>query len=103
MSNMVKELRNKTNEELYDLVIKCKEQLLQIRFNIANGETEKPHTISELKKTIARLLTILNERKINASKTEGKSTVKQATNKKTSTKNKSSTSSTKKSVKKGSK
>lgn len=65
MSIVAKELRTKTNEELCDLVIKCKEQLLQIRFNIANGEAEKLHTIKEIKKTIARSLTILNERNSN--------------------------------------
>ncbi len=62
MVNMAKELRKKSTQELTELIIKCKEQLLQIRFSIANGETEKANNISELKKTIARSFTILNER-----------------------------------------
>lgn len=63
MANSInKELREKSNEELNALIIKMKEQLLQIRFNIANGEQEKLHTINQIKKTIARSMTIINER-----------------------------------------
>lgn len=63
MSNSInKDLRKKTNAELAELIVKCKEQLLQIRFNVANGESEKLHTIDGIRKMIARSFTILNER-----------------------------------------
>lgn len=62
-SSITKDLRKKSTEELMELITKMKEQLLQIRFSVANGEVEKIHTSGQIKKTIARSLTILNERK----------------------------------------
>lgn len=67
-SNMTKDLRKKSTEELAELIVKMKEQLLQIRFSVANGEAEKLHTASQIRKTIARALTIINERKLEAMK-----------------------------------
>lgn len=61
-NSITKDLRKKSNAELAELITKCKQQLLEIRFNVANGEAEKLHVISDIKKTIARSLTILNER-----------------------------------------
>ena len=81
MSIVAKELRNKSNEELCDLVVKCKEQLLQIRFNIANGEAEKIHRIKEIKKTIAKSLTILNERNNNITNQVAKKSSKKGSGK----------------------
>ncbi len=65
-SSMTKDLRKKTTEELAELIVKMKEQLLQIRFSVANGEAEKLHTANQIRKTIARALTIINERKAEA-------------------------------------
>lgn len=62
MSSITKDLRKKSDEELAQIVVKLKAQLLEIRFSVANGEQEKLHTIVEIKKTIARVFTILNER-----------------------------------------
>lgn len=71
MGNSInKELRAKSNDELNDLIVKMKDQLLQIRFNIANGEEEKLHTIKQIKKTIARSLTIINERNAEIANTK---------------------------------
>ncbi|MDR0675383.1 MAG: 50S ribosomal protein L29 [Mycoplasmataceae bacterium] len=59
---MNKELRAKTNEELCSLIMRLKLQLLESRFRMASGELEKTNTLPEIRKTIARSLTILNER-----------------------------------------
>jgi large subunit ribosomal protein L29 len=64
---MNKELRSKTNEELCSLIMRLKLQLLESRFRMASGELEKTHTLPEIRKTIARALTILNERQIKLS------------------------------------
>lgn len=66
MSSITKDLRKKTNEELTSIVSKLKMQLLEIRFNATSGETEKMGNASEIKKTIARALTIINEREFEA-------------------------------------
>ncbi|MGL4947925.1 MAG: 50S ribosomal protein L29 [Mycoplasma sp.] len=79
-NSMVRDLRKKTNAELAELIAKCKEQLLQIRFNVANGEVEKLHTIPEIRKTIARSLTILNERSMEANNDKATSSKKGTVN-----------------------
>ena len=62
MNSVTKDLRKKTNEELTDIISKLKTQLLEIRLSVSNGETEKLANASEIRKTIARALTIINER-----------------------------------------
>lgn len=65
MSNINKELRTKTNEELCALVFRMKMQLLESRFKMTAGEMEKTHTIVDIRRTIARILTILKQRNID--------------------------------------
>ncbi|MDR2636384.1 MAG: 50S ribosomal protein L29 [Mycoplasmataceae bacterium] len=59
-----KDLLNKTNEELCILVFRLKLQLLEFRFRKQTGDFNKIHLISEIRKTIARVLTILKTRSI---------------------------------------
>ena len=56
------ELRNLTTEELTKKVTESKEELFNIRMQKATGMLEKPSRIKELRKTVARINTILNER-----------------------------------------
>ena len=62
MNSITNDLRKKTNEELTEIVSKLKLHLLEIRFSASSGETEKQGNASEIRKTIARDLTIINER-----------------------------------------
>ena len=57
------ELRNLTTEELNKKVLECKEELFNLRMQKATGMLEKSSRIKELRKTVARINTILNERK----------------------------------------
>lgn len=67
MSNSVnKDLRTKTNAELKEIIAKLKTQLLEIRFAAVTGQTEKQANAKEIRKTIARVLTILNQRELEA-------------------------------------
>ncbi len=64
MANSIcNELRKKTDFELIEIVRKLKSQLLEVRFKIANGDDENSN-VNQIKKTIARSLTILNERDV---------------------------------------
>lgn len=71
-SSITKDLRKKTNDELAEIVTKLKTQLLEIRFSVASGETEKVANAAEIRKTIARALTILNERELQQEQKETK-------------------------------
>ncbi|MGL4768755.1 MAG: 50S ribosomal protein L29 [Mycoplasmoidaceae bacterium] len=64
---MVKELRNKSNKELGQLVIKMKSKLLEYRFQESAGELVATHMIKTVKKNIAIALTILSERNVKLS------------------------------------
>lgn len=57
-----KEIRTKSNEELLKIVEEFKEELFDLRFKKATGQIENPMRIRELKKSIARIKTVLTER-----------------------------------------
>ena len=60
-----KETEKLTKDEMIKNIEKLKKDLFNFRFQKINGEIKNPAKISETKKSIARLKTILGE-KINA-------------------------------------
>lgn len=58
----IKEIRDKSNEELLKEVEALKVELYNLRFQQATGQLENPAKIKEAKKTIARILTVITER-----------------------------------------
>ncbi|GIX16826.1 MAG: 50S ribosomal protein L29 [Rhodothalassiaceae bacterium] len=56
------DLRLKTRDELIALLRDLKRERLNLRFQQAAGQLEKPSRIKEVRRDIARILTILNER-----------------------------------------
>lgn len=58
----IKEIRSKSNEELNKEVISLKEKLFNLRFQQATGQLENPSRIKQVRKTIARIKTIITER-----------------------------------------
>ena len=59
------EIKKMTKEQALKDIDKLKKDLFNFRFQKVNGEVKNPAKISETKKSIARLKTILRE-KINA-------------------------------------
>ena len=60
-----KEIKKLTKSQINKDIDKLKKDLFNFRFQKINGEVKNPAKISETKKSIARLKTILGE-KINA-------------------------------------
>ena len=58
----VKEIRDKSNDELLKALDESKKELFDLRFEKATGSIDNPMRIRELRKTIARILTVLKER-----------------------------------------
>jgi len=56
------ELRLKQKEELNQLLSESQKKLRELRFNLAGGKVKNVRIIRVLKKDIARILTILNEK-----------------------------------------
>ena len=63
----IADLRKLSNEELTTKIAEAKKELLDLRIKKSTGSLEKPSKINELRKGIARALTILKEREINES------------------------------------
>ena len=57
------ELRNLSKEELLQKERSLKEELYKLNLQRYTGRVEKPHMFSLIKKDIARINTILNEKK----------------------------------------
>lgn len=59
-----KDFRQKTDQELIDIVKKLRVKLLEYRFKAASGEFDKFHQVRFAKKSLAQALTILHERNV---------------------------------------
>ena len=63
-----KELRELTDSELNEKLSGFKEELFNLRFQLATRQLDNPMRIREVKKSIARIKTVLHERKLAAEK-----------------------------------
>ena len=64
MSNMnVKEIKELETSEIESKVRELKQDLCALRFQHATGQLENPSELKSIRKTIARMLTILEQRK----------------------------------------
>ena len=61
-----KEIRDLSNDEITAKVRATREELLQLRLRKQTGQVEKTDQLRTLRKDIARLLTIQNEKKRQA-------------------------------------
>ena len=57
------ELRTKTSEELDALLKDLKTELFNLRFQHAINQLDNPHKIADTKKDIARVMTVIAEKK----------------------------------------
>ncbi|MBW7477487.1 50S ribosomal protein L29 [Paenibacillus oenotherae] len=61
------ELRNLTSTEIEQKVAGFKEELFNLRFQLATGQLENPTRIRDVRKEIARAKTVLRERELGIS------------------------------------
>ena len=66
------ELLNLTKEELVEKEGQLKKQLMQLRFDAKLGKLEKHSTIKEMRRDIARVLTVMNQQIAIATKSQSK-------------------------------
>ena len=62
----VNEIREMSADELNQKLTSLKEELFNLRFQLATGQLENPMRIKEVKKTIARIETIQREAELKA-------------------------------------
>ncbi|WP_347489939.1 50S ribosomal protein L29 [Desulfoscipio sp. XC116] len=59
-----KELRDMTVEELQKKMNDTKDELFRLRFQLATGQLDNPMRIKEVRRNIARVITVIREREI---------------------------------------
>ncbi len=60
----VAELRELSSAELSEKLSECKQELFNLRFQNAINQLDNPKRIGDVKKTIARINTIIHEREL---------------------------------------
>jgi large subunit ribosomal protein L29 len=61
-----KELKKMSPEELDKRLVGLKEELFNLRFQLATNQLENPHGITDVKHDIARVKTVIRERELGA-------------------------------------
>ncbi len=64
------ELKESTIEELREKEINLRKELFNLRFQKVTGELQNPKRIKEVRKDIARVLTVINEKLKEKMRTE---------------------------------
>ncbi len=62
------ELRELAEDELRERLTEQKEELFNLRFQNVTGQLDNPHRMHEVKGEIARILTVLRERELGATR-----------------------------------
>lgn len=61
-----KDVRDLSTEELVIKLNELKDELFKLRFQLATGQLDNPMTIRDVRRTIARVKTVLRERELKA-------------------------------------
>jgi large subunit ribosomal protein L29 len=64
------ELRELPDDELHARVDAAKEELFNLRFQLATGQLDNPMRIKQVRHDLSRLLTLLRERELEESESE---------------------------------
>ena len=59
----VNEIREMSSEALEKKMAELKEELFNLRFQHAINQLDNPHKIADVKRDIARVMTVINEKK----------------------------------------
>jgi large subunit ribosomal protein L29 len=64
----VAEFRDLGDQELIERLESNKEELFNLRFQLATGQLDNPMRIKQIRHDVARILTVLRERRIDAAR-----------------------------------
>jgi large subunit ribosomal protein L29 len=62
----IEDLRANSADQLGDQLSKLKKEQFNLRFQRANGQLEKTNRVREVRKQIARIMTVMNEQRRKA-------------------------------------
>lgn len=61
-SQLVESLRNMSQQELENELLSVRKAQFNLRMKVVNGALEKPHLITEARKKVARIKTLMTEK-----------------------------------------
>jgi large subunit ribosomal protein L29 len=64
--NTVEDIRASSADQLGDQLTKLKKEQFNLRFQRANGQLERTSRVREVRKQIARIMTVMNEQRRKA-------------------------------------
>jgi len=64
----VENLRDLTDEELARKIDDSKDELFKLRFQMATGQLDNPMKLKEVRRTIARIKTVMRQRELSKGK-----------------------------------
>ena len=64
MASKAAELRELPDEELVSRIESAKEELFNLRFQLATGQLDNPTRLKEVRHEVARIATVLREREL---------------------------------------
>jgi large subunit ribosomal protein L29 len=67
-SMKVKEVRDMTVNELEHKLVNLKEELFNLHFQLATGQLDNPMRVKDVRKSIARVKTVMRERELGLEK-----------------------------------
>ena len=62
----IDDVRGLTPDQLADQLVSLKKEQFNLRFQAATGQMEKTHRVGEIRKTIARIKTVLHAKSVAA-------------------------------------
>jgi large subunit ribosomal protein L29 len=62
------EVREMTTDELKNKLTGLKEELFNLRFQVATGQLDNPMRIRDVRKNIARIMTVMRENQLKTGK-----------------------------------
>ncbi len=65
----IKDIRDLSSQELENQILDLKKELFNLRFQHATNQLDNPLRIAEVKKSIARIKTVIRERELTNSET----------------------------------
>ena len=71
MASKAAELRELPDEELYVRIESAKEELFNLRFQVATGQLDNNRRLQKVRRDIARIYTVMRERELGIVRTGG--------------------------------
>ena len=73
-SKKIEDLRTKTDDQLHEQLVELKREQFNLRFQSATNQLERPARIREVRRDIARIKTLQNERSAKLDRGQGETT-----------------------------